>query len=69
MRSVERVIMKILENCIVIVLLAILLITAAAGCSAQKEADENSDSDKNDSLYFTDQAVRESPEWVTDLDA
>ena len=69
MRSGERVIMKALKNCIVIVLLAILLITAAAGCSVQKEADENTGSDKNDTLYFTDQTVRESPEWVTDLDA
>ena len=61
--------MKTLKNCIVIVLLAIITITAAAGCSVQKEADENTDSGKNDTLYFTDQVVRESPEWVTDLDA
>ncbi len=29
----------------------------------------NTDSDKNDTLYFTDQPARESPEWVMDLDA
>ena len=61
--------MKALKNCIVIVLITIITITAAAGCSVQKDADENADSDKNDTLYFTDQAVRESPEWVTGLDA
>ncbi len=60
--------MEAFKKCIVIVLLTIITITAAAGCSVQKDADENTDSDKNSTLYFTDQPVRESPEWVTDLD-
>ena len=61
--------MKALIHSIVIVLLAIITSTPAAGCSLQKEDAEKTVPDKNDTLYFTDQAVRESPEWVTDLDA
>ena len=61
--------MKALKNLTGIVLLAVLTVTAAAGCSVQKETDENTTSGDNEPLYFTEQAVRGSPEWVSDLDA
>ena len=44
---------------------AAVLLAAVTGCSAQNQAAENTENE----LYFTDQKVRESPEWVTELTA
>ncbi len=61
--------MKVLKNSIAIVLFTVIAITAVAGCTIQKETDENTDPATNEALYFTNQEVRESPKWVTDLEA
>ena len=60
--------MKIFKNCVIIVFLTMITSTATSGCSVQREG-EHTDSMKYETLYFTDQPVRESPEWVTELDA
>ena len=41
-----------------------ITITATTGCSVQRGADEHTDFMKYETLYFTDQPVRKSPEWV-----
>ena len=43
---------------------AVLCIALLAGCGSQEEETQTSDG-----LYFTQQEVRESPEWVQNLDA
>ena len=57
------------KNRIIIVFLTMITVTAASGCSVPREADEVTDSTMYETLYFTEQPVRESPEWVTELDA
>ena len=52
--------MKILKNIITVFLLIGIIMTGVVGCAT---------SARNDALYFTNQAIRESPEWVTDLEA
>ena len=50
-----------------VVLTAIMILSVLAGCSAEKKTGPKADT--SDNLYFTNQKVRESPKWVTKLDA
>ena len=61
--------MKALKKFAAVVSLAIITIMAVTGCSGQKEADGNANYVEKEELYFTNQEVRESPKWVTNLDA
>lgn len=61
--------MKALKKFAAVVSLAIITIIAVTGCSGQKEADGNANYVEKEELYFTNQEVRESPKWVTNLDA
>lgn len=61
--------MKALKKFAAVVSIAIITIIAVTGCSGQKEADGNANYVEKEELYFTDQEVRESPKWVTNLDA
>ena len=57
--------MKTLKNILALCLLVLLALSAVTGCAGQ-----NGGKGANDGgLYFTEQEVRESPEWVTKLDA
>ncbi len=60
----RRIIMKNTKRIVGILLAVVMLTGVFAGCSAQNTADKNSGG-----LYFSEQEVRESPKWVTDLDA
>lgn len=53
-----------------VILSAAVLVSLLAGCGAQQRtADSQNAGSDSDGLYFTSQPVRESPEWVTNLDA
>ena len=66
LEDIRRILdMKTLKNILVLCLLVILALSAVTGCAGQ-----NGGKGANDgNLYFTEQEVRESPEWVTKLDA
>ena len=55
--------MRMIKKTLVLLLSAALCVILLAGCGPKEEA-KNSDG-----LYFTKQEVRESPEWVQNLDA
>ena len=55
-------------------LVLILMLSALAGCGKTESKTEtqtkaDSDAADDDGLYFIQQAVRKSPEWVTKLEA
>lgn len=52
-----------------LLLTAVMAGTFLAGCSGQNTVSAAAKSAEEDGLYFSDQEVRESPKWVTDLDA
>ena len=58
------------KRIIALFLTVILSVSVLAGCAAQQEpATKDSVTVKNEELYFSTQEVRESPKWVTDLEA
>ena len=53
-----------------LVLALILMLSALAGCAkTETETKTDTKATQSDGLYFTQQEVRKSPEWVTKLDA
>ncbi len=56
--------MKSSRIAIALLLAVVTLVSALSGCAAQKSAEV-----KSEGLYFSEQEVRESPKWITDLDA
>ena len=62
--------MKITKRIIALLLTVILAASVISGCSAKREKTEEADQKTETAdLYFTTQEVRESPKWVTDLEA
>ncbi|WP_316637287.1 L,D-transpeptidase family protein [uncultured Ruminococcus sp.] len=58
------------KRIIALFLTVILSVSVLAGCAAQQEpATKDSVTVKNEELYFSTQEVRESPKWVTELEA
>lgn len=58
------------KRIIALFLIVILSVSVLAGCAAQQEpATKDSVTVKNEDLYSSTQEVRESPKWVTELDA
>ncbi len=55
--------MRIFKKTLTLLLSAVLCIILIAGCGPKEETQAS------DGLYFTKQEVRESPEWVQNLDA
>ena len=56
--------MKMMTRVMAIILTAMMAASVLAGCAAQNTATATPDE-----LYFSVQKVRESPKWVTDLEA
>ena len=56
--------MRMIKKTLVLLLSAALCVILLAGCGPKEEETQTSDG-----LYFTKQEVRESPEWVQNLDA
>lgn len=56
--------MRSIKRTLAVILTVVMAASVLAGCSSQNAADK-----KSDSLYFSEQEVRESPKWVTNLDA
>ena len=56
--------MRMIKKTLVLLLSAALCVILLAGCGPKEEETQTSDG-----LYFTKQEVRESPEWVHNLDA
>ena len=57
--------MKISKRITALIMTLIIATATFAGCSQKVSSDNSAAAD----LYFTNQEVRESPKWVTDLDA
>ena len=57
--------MKSIKHIIAMALLIVITVSVATGCAGQRVEEETD----QEGLYFTTQEVRESPEWVTNLDA
>ena len=56
--------MRMIKKTFVLLLSVVLCMILLAGCGSEKEETQTSEE-----LYFTKQEVRESPEWVQNLDA
>ena len=61
--------MKSAKEVIIAALITILAGCLFAGCSVRVEAEEENGNAPDEELYFSNQEIRESPAWVTDLEA
>ena len=61
--------MRYVKRIVLILIMTIVPGILFSGCSVQARAEEESADVQNEELYFSSQEIRESPGWVTDLEA